>query len=80
VLLGTVGRPRCFLRPSIFDGLARAHSRKPEEFYQTIRKSTPGLRRADVFAREDRDGWDCWGDEVGKFSLICESEHSGAGS
>ncbi|MET4296683.1 N6-adenosine-specific RNA methylase IME4 [Bradyrhizobium sp. LB8.2] len=28
---------------------------------------TPGLRRADVFAREKREGWDAWGDEVGKF-------------
>ena len=26
------------------------------------------LRRADLFAREKRKGWDCWGDEVEKFS------------
>jgi N6-adenosine-specific RNA methylase IME4 len=68
VLLGVVGRPRCFLLPSIFDGIAREHSRKPDEFYDIIAKKTPGLRRADVFAREKRQGWDCWGDEVGKFS------------
>jgi len=68
VLLGVVGKPRCFLSPSIFDGLARAHSRKPDEFYNTILTKTPGLRRADLFAREHREGFDCWGDEVGKFS------------
>ena len=68
LLLGTVGKPRCFLLPSIFDGLAREHSRKPDEFYNIIAKKTPGLRRADLFARERRDGWDCWGDEVEKFS------------
>jgi N6-adenosine-specific RNA methylase IME4 len=33
-----------------------------------ITERTPGLRRADMFARERREGWDCWGDEVGKFS------------
>jgi N6-adenosine-specific RNA methylase IME4 len=70
VLLGVVGKPRCFLSPSIFDGLARAHSRKPDEFYNTILNKTPGLWRADVFAREQREGWDCWGDEVGKFSSV----------
>jgi len=68
VLLGTVGKPRCYLMPSIFDGIAREHSREPDEFYNIIAKKTPGLRRADVFARERREGWCCWGDEVGKFS------------
>lgn len=74
LLLGVVGRPRCFLLPSIFDGLARAHSRKPDEFYDLIAKKTPDLRRADLFARQQREGWDVWGDEVGKFS----SSHGGA--
>jgi N6-adenosine-specific RNA methylase IME4 len=68
VLLGTVGKPRCYLMPSIFDGIAREHSRKPDEFYDKVAKKTPGLRRADLFAREKRDGWDAWGDELGKFS------------
>jgi N6-adenosine-specific RNA methylase IME4 len=68
VLLGTVGKPPCFSLPSCFDGVRREHSRKPEEFYQMITERTPGLRRADVFARQKREGWDSWGDEVGKFS------------
>jgi N6-adenosine-specific RNA methylase IME4 len=70
ILLGTVGKPRKFtpVPPSHFDGIAREHSRKPDEFYRMIGERTPGLRRADVFAREKRDGWDCWGDQVGKFS------------
>ncbi|MGY8679404.1 MT-A70 family methyltransferase [Bradyrhizobium sp. UFLA05-153] len=67
LLLGVVGRPRCFLLPSIFDGLAREHSRKPDEFYRMVTERTPGLRRADLFARERREGWDVWGDEVGRF-------------
>jgi N6-adenosine-specific RNA methylase IME4 len=68
LLLGVVGRPRCFLLPSIFDGLAREHSRKPDEFYRMVTECTPGLRRADLFARERRKGWDVWGDEVDRFT------------
>jgi N6-adenosine-specific RNA methylase IME4 len=70
VLFGTVGKPRKFTPalPSCFDGIAREHSRKPEEFYRMITDRTPGLRRADLFAREKREGWDAWGDEVEKFS------------
>jgi N6-adenosine-specific RNA methylase IME4 len=67
ILLGTVGKPSKFALPSCFDGLAREHSRKPDEFYRMITERTPGLRRADIFARQTREGWDCWGDEVGKF-------------
>jgi N6-adenosine-specific RNA methylase IME4 len=68
ILLGTVGKPGKFTMPSCFDGIAREHSRKPDEFYRMITDRTPDLRRADVFAREKREGWDCWGDEVEKFS------------
>jgi N6-adenosine-specific RNA methylase IME4 len=68
VLLGTVGKPRKITLPSCFDGIAREHSRKPDEFYRMITDRTPDLRRADVFAREKRKGWDVWGDEVEKFS------------
>ena len=71
-----VGKPPCFGLPSCFDGVRREHSRKPDEFYEMIAKKTPGLRRADVFAREKREGWDCWGDEVGKFSPARSSPES----
>jgi N6-adenosine-specific RNA methylase IME4 len=74
VLLGTVGRPRKFTLPSCFDGIAREHSRKPDEFYRMISERTPGLRRADLFAREKREGWDAWGDEVEKFSPALGTE------
>jgi N6-adenosine-specific RNA methylase IME4 len=68
ILLGTIGKPSKFTLPSSFDGIAREHSRKPDEFYQMLTHRTPGLRRADLFAREKREGWDVWGDEVEKFS------------
>lgn len=50
------------------DGLAREHSRKPDEAYQLIERLTPGWRRADVFSRYRRPGWDGWGHEAGKFN------------
>jgi N6-adenosine-specific RNA methylase IME4 len=34
LLLGRIGKPKCFALPSIFDGIAREHSRKPDEFYR----------------------------------------------
>lgn len=49
------------------DGLAREHSRKPDEAYALLEKLWPNARRADLFARQRRPGWDVWGDEVDKF-------------
>lgn len=68
VLIGSLGKPRKFSAfPSIFDGVAREHSRKPEQYYRLVEKHTSGLRRADVFSRESRPDWAAFGSEVGKF-------------
>lgn len=39
------------------------HSKKPEEMREMIEKVSyvPAI---ELFAREERDGWDCWGNEV----------------
>lgn len=44
----------------------REHSRKPEEQFDRIRRYCSGPR-LELFARQERVGWDCWGNEVGKF-------------
>ncbi|MQX44353.1 hypothetical protein CN172_15255 [Sinorhizobium meliloti] len=68
VLVGTLGNPKQSHVPStIFDGIAREHSRKPEAFYDLCDRVMPHARRADVFAREQRSGWRAFGDEVSKF-------------
>lgn len=69
-LIGTVGRPR-FARNvrTVVEGLTREHSRKPEEAYAAAERLAPdAARRADLFSRQRRSGWDAWGDEADKFT------------
>ena len=40
------------------------HSKKPNAFYEMVESVTPGPARIDLFARRERKGWKCWGDEV----------------
>jgi N6-adenosine-specific RNA methylase IME4 len=48
--------------------VAREHSRKPAEFYDIVLRHTPAaIRRADLFSRETRPGFEGWGHEHGKF-------------
>jgi len=37
----------------------RDHSQKPDEFYRLVETLCPG-RKIELFARENRDGWDTW--------------------
>lgn len=43
----------------------REHSRKPTETYRLIEDCSPGPY-LELFAREERNGWTQWGDEVGQ--------------
>jgi len=68
VLLCIAGNPMHKPFPSLINGLAREHSRKPDEFYRAVVKATPrAMRRADLFSRETREGFEAWGNEIGKF-------------
>ena len=49
-----------------FEAERREHSRKPEEFYDVVRRVSPEPR-IDIFSRENREGYDTWGLEEGKF-------------
>jgi N6-adenosine-specific RNA methylase IME4 len=53
--------------PNLIDGLAREHSRKPDEAYALIERIMPGKRYADIFSRQTRSGWANWGDQATKF-------------
>lgn len=40
------------------------HSKKPNETRERIVKLLGDLPRIELFARQQADGWDCWGNEV----------------
>lgn len=42
----------------------REHSRKPEQIFEMIESQWDGPY-LELFARQERDGWDAWGNEVG---------------
>jgi N6-adenosine-specific RNA methylase IME4 len=44
----------------------REHSRKPDEAYERIRQFADGPY-CELFAREQRSGFDAWGDEIDRF-------------
>jgi len=69
VLYGRKGAPKFVDTkkfPCCFEGKRREHSRKPDEFYDTVRRVTDESR-LDMFARERRDGFDQYGNEADKF-------------
>lgn len=52
--------------PVCFEAPRREHSRKPDEFYQTIARVTDGAR-LEMFAREAHEGFEAWGNEPEHF-------------
>ena len=43
---------------------ATKHSKKPECVYQMLEIMFPESKKIELFARNKRDGWDCWGNEI----------------
>jgi N6-adenosine-specific RNA methylase IME4 len=70
-LIGIRGRPlNSRSERNLIDGLAREHSRKPEEAYAWCERYLPGARRIELFSRTPRRGWTTWGHEAGKFEPV----------
>ncbi len=42
----------------------REHSRKPDEQYEMIERLYPDRNYLELFAREKREGWSAWGNEI----------------
>ena len=66
VLFGMVGN-LSLIRKGVrtdFKGKVREHSRKPDDFYGIVRRVSPEPR-IDIFSREEREGFDSYGYEVG---------------
>lgn len=68
-LLGTIGKPKQKSKSvrSVIIAPAREHSRKPDEAYEEAERLFGDVPKLDLFSREERPGWDCFGDEIGKF-------------
>lgn len=50
---------------SIFFGARTEHSQKPEIIYELIEVMYPEYNKLELFARQEREGWKSWGDEIG---------------
>jgi N6-adenosine-specific RNA methylase IME4 len=65
-LLGAYGRPdiRSRSERNLIVAPVREHSRKPEALHEALERMFPAVRKLEMFAREQREGWDSWGDEI----------------
>ncbi|WP_026190762.1 MT-A70 family methyltransferase [Methylobacterium sp. WSM2598] len=68
-LIGKFGRPRTARDVrTVIVAPAREQSRKPDQPYEAAEAlATGATRRADLFSRETRAGWEAWGAEAGLF-------------
>jgi len=65
-LLATRGKPKRISASvrQICDARIMEHSRKPDEIRERIVQLLGDLPRIELFARQEVDGWDCFGNEV----------------
>jgi N6-adenosine-specific RNA methylase IME4 len=72
-LLATKGQPKRLSR-DVRQGIIaprREHSRKPDGIHQRIERLVAGPY-VELFARQKRQGWDCWGNQTDKFAEAAE--------
>jgi len=66
ILVGYKQKPELWpkrpLIPCVFQAENIRHSQKPDKFYSLV--APLGQPRIDLFARNKREGWDVWGNEV----------------
>lgn len=67
-LIGTTGDPKTAKNVrSVIEGPVREHSRKPEEAFAAAENLCGDVQRLELFSRQERTGWDVFGNEVDKF-------------
>lgn len=68
MLFGTKGKfsiPTNLRQPNVIHAQRSKHSSKPIEAYELIERVTDAnARKIELFARNERIGWDCWGNQV----------------
>ena len=67
-LIGIKGKPGNLIKSnkvsSCIISERREHSRKPDEARERIEQLVGQVPKIELFARQEFDGWDCWGNEV----------------
>jgi len=59
---------------SVFTEQVTKHSKKPEIAYQIIERLYPDTKKLELFARNKRNGWDSWGNEINKDVILFPGE------
>lgn len=49
---------------TVFTEQVKKHSQKPQKAYEIIEELYPNERKLELYARSERSGWDCWGNEL----------------
>lgn len=49
---------------TVFTEKVKRHSQKPDIAYQIIEKLYPDTMKLELFARQKREGWHSWGNEI----------------
>ena len=67
-LIGVKGKPGNLIKSnkvsSCIISERREHSRKPDEARKRIEQLVGQVPKIELFARQEVEGWDCWGNEV----------------
>lgn len=54
---------------TVFTEKVQKHSQKPKVSYEIINRLYPDLKKLELYARQEREGFDVWGNEV---PVLCE--------
>ncbi len=67
-IMALKGKPTINLtnQTTVVNGKLKEHSRKPDEFYKMVNSLCVGYK-LDYFSREQREGWDQYGNDTSKF-------------
>lgn len=70
-IIATRGKPKTTrAERSVVMAQLREHSRKPDEAYAMAERLMPHARRADLFSRQRRPGWESFGNELDMFDAL----------
>lgn len=81
-LVGTRGNPKSAVKNvrNLIVAPVREHSRKPDEMHLNLERMFPDADRLEMFSRENKPGWDVWGNQTGKFDADNDNNPAQAGA